>query len=184
MAITFSDKKVLILGAGVTGLAVARSLSKRGAQVSLADDLVTEVAGFTVAITNSFSAKNFDALVVSPGWKSDHILIIEAEKSGVEIWNEVDLAWKLRAELVPNQRWIALTGTNGKTTTVEMAAAMLREGGVSAIACGNVGTTVIESVESPEKYEVLVLELSSFQLHWLREATFVAVSILLINSNL
>ena len=178
MAITFSDKKVLILGAGVTGLAVARSLSKRGAQVSLADDLVTEVAGFTVAITNSFSAKNFDALVVSPGWKSDHFLIIEAEKSGVEIWNEVDLAWKLRAELAPNQRWIALTGTNGKTTTVEMAAAMLREGGVSAIACGNVGTTVIESVESPEKYEVLVLELSSFQLHWLREATFVAVSIL------
>jgi UDP-N-acetylmuramoylalanine--D-glutamate ligase len=59
-----------------------------------------------------------------------------------------------------------------------MAAAMLREGGVSAIACGNVGTTVIESVESPEKYEVLVLELSSFQLHWIREATFVAASIL------
>ena len=178
MAITFSDKKVLILGAGVTGLAVARSLVKRGAQVSLADDVITEVAGFNVAMTNTYSAINFDALVVSPGWKSDHFLIIEAEKSGVELWNEVDLAWKLRAELVPNQRWIALTGTNGKTTTVEMAAAMLRQGGVSAIACGNVGTTVIESVESLEKYEVLVLELSSFQLHWIREATFVAAAIL------
>ena len=178
MAITFSDKKVLILGAGVTGLAVASSLVKRGAQVSLADDVITEVAGFNVAMTNTYSAVNFDALVVSPGWKSDHFLIIEAEKSGVELWNEVDLAWKLRAELVPNQRWIALTGTNGKTTTVEMAAAMLRQGGVSAIACGNVGTTVIESVESPEKYEVLVLELSSFQLHWIREATFVAAAIL------
>ena len=178
MAITFSDKKVLILGAGVTGLAVARSLVKRGARVSLADDVITEVAGFNVAMTNTYSAVNFDALVVSPGWKSDHFLIIEAEKSGVELWNEVDLAWKLRAELVPNQRWIALTGTNGKTTTVEMAAAMLRQGGVSAIACGNVGTTVIESVESLEKYEVLVLELSSFQLHWIREATFVAAAIL------
>jgi UDP-N-acetylmuramoylalanine--D-glutamate ligase len=178
MAITFSDKKVLILGAGVTGLAVARSLVKRGALVSLADDVITEVAGFNVAMTNTYSAVNFDALVVSPGWKSDHFLIIEAEKSGVELWNEVDLAWKLRAELVPNQRWIALTGTNGKTTTVEMAAAMLRQGGVSAIACGNVGTTVIESVESPEKYEVLVLELSSFQLHWIQEATFVAAAIL------
>lgn len=178
MAITFSAKKVLILGAGVTGLAVARSLAKRGAQVSLADDVVTKVEGFSVAFTNLYSALNFDALVVSPGWKSDHHLIIEAEKSGVGLWNEVDLAWQLRAELVPNQRWIALTGTNGKTTTVEMAAAMLREGGVSAIACGNVGTTVIESVESPEKYAVLVLELSSFQLHWIREATFVAVSIL------
>ena len=178
MSTIFSDKKILILGAGVTGLAVARSLSKRGAQVSLADDAVTEVDGFSVAITNSYSAVNFDALVISPGWKSDHNLILEAQKSGVALWNEVDLAWKLRAELVPNQRWIALTGTNGKTTTVEMAAAMLRAGGVSAIACGNVGTTVIESVESPEKYEVLVLELSSFQLHWIREATFVAVSIL------
>ena len=178
MSTIFTDKKILILGAGVTGLAVARSLSKRGALVSLADDAVTEVDGFSLANTNSYSAVNFDALVISPGWKSDHNLILEAQKSGVALWNEVDLAWKLRAELVPNQRWIALTGTNGKTTTVEMAAAMLREGGVSAIACGNVGTTVIESVESPEKYEVLVLELSSFQLHWIREATFVAASIL------
>jgi UDP-N-acetylmuramoylalanine--D-glutamate ligase len=178
MAITFSDKKVLILGAGVTGVAVARALSKRGAKVSLADDAVTEVTGFSVSPTDKFSASEFDALVVSPGWKSDHKLITDAEKSGVELWNEVDLAWKLRAELVPNQRWIALTGTNGKTTTVEMAAAMLREGGISAVACGNVGTTVIESVESSEKYDVLVLELSSFQLHWIREATFEAAAIL------
>ena len=78
MANSFSDKKVLILGAGVTGLAVARSLSKRGAQVSLADDVVTEVEGFSVAITNSYSAENFDALVISPGWKSDHQLITDA----------------------------------------------------------------------------------------------------------
>jgi len=178
MAITFSDKKVLILGAGVTGVAVARALSKRGAEVCLADDVVTEVTGFSVSPTNQFSVSEFDALVVSPGWKSDHKLIADAEKSGVQLWNEVDLAWQLRAELVPNQRWIALTGTNGKTTTVEMAAAMLREGGISAVACGNVGTTAIESVESPEKYEVLVLELSSFQLHWIREATFEAAAIL------
>jgi len=178
MAITFSDKKVLILGAGVTGVAVARALSKRGAEVCLADDVVTEVTGFSVSPTDRISVSEFDALVISPGWKSDHKLIADAEKSGVQLWNEVDLAWQLRAELVPNQRWIALTGTNGKTTTVEMAAAMLREGGVSAVACGNVGTTVIESVESPEKYEVLVLELSSFQLHWIREATFEAAAIL------
>lgn len=178
MANTFIDKKILILGAGVTGLAVARSLAKRGAQISLADDVVSEVAGFIVAPTNLYSAVNFDSLVVSPGWKSDHKLIIEAENSGVQLLNEVDLAWQLRAELVPSQRWIALTGTNGKTTTVEMVAAMLRAGGISAIACGNVGTTVIESVESAEKFEVLVLELSSFQLHWIREARFEAASIL------
>ena len=178
MAINFSGKKVLILGAGVTGLAVANSIAKRGAEISLADDQVSQVAGFSVAPSNSYKAANFDLIVVSPGWKADHPLIVEAQSCGIKLLNEVDLAWQLRGELVPNQRWIALTGTNGKTTTVEMTAAMLREGGISAIACGNVGTTVIESVESPEKYDVLVLELSSFQLHWMREASFVATAIL------
>jgi len=178
MAINFSGKKVLILGAGVTGLAVANSIAKRGAEISLADDQVSQVAGFKVAPSNSYKAANFDLLVVSPGWKADHPLIDEAQSNGIQLLNEVDLAWQLRGELVPNQRWIALTGTNGKTTTVEMTAAMLREGGISAIACGNVGTTVIESVENPEKYDVLVLELSSFQLHWMREASFVAAAIL------
>jgi UDP-N-acetylmuramoylalanine--D-glutamate ligase len=178
MASNFAGKKILILGAGVTGIAVANSLSRRGAAIHLADDQVTEVSEFSVAATNSFKATDFDGVVVSPGWKADHALITEAQKHGVPLLNEVDLAWQLRGELVPSQRWLALTGTNGKTTTVEMTAAMLRAGGVSAIACGNVGTTVIESVESAEKYEVLVLELSSFQLHWIKEATFVAASIL------
>jgi UDP-N-acetylmuramoylalanine--D-glutamate ligase len=178
MAFNFSGKKVLILGAGVTGLAVARSLTSRGAQISLADDQVTEVSGFEVGPASSFKVRNFDSLVISPGWRADHPLIVEALSQGIELLNEVDLAWQLRGELVPNQRWIALTGTNGKTTTVEMAAAMLRAGGISAIACGNVGLTVIESVESPDKYEVLALELSSFQLHWMREASFVSVAIL------
>jgi len=178
MTINFSGSRILILGAGVTGLVVARSLSKRGALISIADDQISEVDGFDVAPSNSYDVKNFDAVMVSPGWKSNHSVISESISAGIKIMNEIDLAWSLRADLAPNQRWIALTGTNGKTTTVEMTAAMLREGGISAIACGNVGTTVLESVESSENYDVLVVELSSFQLHWLREATFVAVAIL------
>ncbi len=178
MTINFSSQRILVLGAGVTGLVVARSLSKRGALISIADDQVTAVDGFDVAPSKSFDVKNFDAVMVSPGWKPDHRLISDSITAGVKIMNEIDLAWALKMDLAPNQRWIALTGTNGKTTTVEMTAAMLREGGISAVACGNVGTTVLESVESSENYDVLVLELSSFQLHWLREATFVAVAIL------
>jgi UDP-N-acetylmuramoylalanine--D-glutamate ligase len=178
MTINFSGQRILILGAGVTGLVVARSLSKRGALISIADDQVSAVDGFDVALSKTFDVKNFDAVMVSPGWKPDHPLVTESIAAGVKIMNEVDLAWALKMDLAPNQRWIALTGTNGKTTTVEMTAAMLREGGISAIACGNVGTTVLESVENSENYDVLVLELSSFQLHWLREATFVAVAIL------
>jgi len=178
MTINFSGQRILVLGAGVTGLVVARSLSKRGALISIADDQVSAVDGFDVALSKTFDVKNFDAVIVSPGWKPDHPLVNESIAAGVKIMNEVDLAWALKMDLAPNQRWIALTGTNGKTTTVEMTAAMLREGGISAIACGNVGTTVLESVENSENYDVLVLELSSFQLHWLREATFVAVAIL------
>ena len=178
MPINFSGQRILILGAGVTGLIVARSLSKRGALISIADDQISAVEGFEVDSSKSYDVKNFDAVMVSPGWKPDHPLIKDAISAGIKIMNEIDLAWTLRADLAPKQRWIALTGTNGKTSTVELTAAMLREGGISAVACGNVGTTVLESVESSENYDVLVLELSSFQLHWLREATFVAVAML------
>ena len=178
MAINLSGESVLILGAGVTGIAVARSLSAKGASILFADDQVETVEGFKVSKSDQVKVDGFSFVVISPGWKESHPLIVKAQAAGIRLVNEIDLAWSFRAELVPGQKWIALTGTNGKTTTVEMAAAMLRAGGVSAIACGNVGTTVIESVESPEKYEVLVLELSSFQLHWLREASFVAAAIL------
>lgn len=178
MAINLSGESVLILGAGVTGIAVARSLSAKGASILFADDQVETVEGFKVSKSDQIQVDGLSFIVISPGWKESHPLIAKAQASGIRLVNEIDLAWSFRAELVPGQKWIALTGTNGKTTTVEMAAAMLRAGGVSAIACGNVGTTVIESVESPEKYDVLVLELSSFQLHWLREASFVAAAIL------
>ena len=178
MALNLSGEKVLILGAGVTGIAVARSLSAKGGSILFADDQVESVEGFSVSKTDQISVEDFSFVVISPGWKETHPLIVKAQAAGIRLLNEIDLAWSFRAELVPGQKWIALTGTNGKTTTVEMAAAMLRADGVSAIACGNVGTTVIESVESNEKYEVLVLELSSFQLHWLKEASFVAAAIL------
>ena len=113
--------------------------------------------------------------MVSPGWREDHPLIVRAREAGLTIINEIDFAWSLKNQ---SQKWLALTGTNGKTSTVELAAEMLRRGGISAIACGNVGTTVIESVESTENFDYLVLELSSFQLHWAEDPTFVASAIL------
>ena len=178
MATNLTGSRVLVLGAGVTGIAVAKSLNVKGASVEFADDQVTEISGFKVFKPEQANVSDYEFIVVSPGWKESHPLIAKASTAGIRLVNEIDLAWSFRSELVPGQRWIALTGTNGKTTTVEMAAAMLREAGISAIACGNVGTTVIESVESSEKYEVLVLEISSFQLHWMREASFVAAAIL------
>ena len=168
-------KRILVAGAGVTGAACARALSKRGSVVTIVDEKVSALEGFSVISPASVDFANFDLLLVSPGWREDHPVVLAARKARIAIINEVDLAWSFKE---PGQKWIALTGTNGKTTTVELAAAMLRAGGLTALACGNVGTTVIETVESGENYDFLVLELSSFQLHWLEDAQFLSSAIL------
>ena len=84
---------------------------------------------------------------------------------GVPVWGEVELGWRLRDPASPAP-WLAVTGTNGKTTTVRMLEAMLRAAGLRAVACGNVGLPIVEAVMDPEPYDVLAVELSSFQLHW------------------
>jgi len=171
-------KKVLVLGAGVTGLASARALIARDVHVTIVDDTVITDVEFSILNPSEVIVSDFDFLLVSPGWKESHSLIQKAKAAQVVLLNEIDLAWAIKEERSPGQKWLALTGTNGKTTTVEMTAAALRAGGVHAVACGNVGKTVIECVDSVDSYDVLVLELSSFQLHWLQHAEFVASAIL------
>jgi UDP-N-acetylmuramoylalanine--D-glutamate ligase len=172
------DKRVLVLGAGVTGLTSARALIARDADVTIVDDTVTTDSEFSILKPSAVNVSDFDFVLISPGWKESHPLIQSAQAAQVIVLNEIDLAWAIKEERSPAQKWLALTGTNGKTTTVEMTAAALRAGGFHAVACGNVGKTVIECVESTESYDVLVLELSSFQLHWLKRAEFVASAIL------
>lgn len=178
MPLSFDGQRILILGAGVTGNAVARSLVKRGAAVSIADENPAVKSEHTVIDAKNVAIKDFDSVVVSPGWRQDHPLVVAALQAGLTLLNEVDLAWQIKSEMAPSQKWLALTGTNGKTTTVEMVAAMLKSGGLKARACGNVGETVIEVVDRSDAFDVLVLELSSFQLHWSKQAQFVACAIL------
>ncbi len=106
-----------------------------------------------------------DLVVTSPGWSPTAPLLAQAADRGVPIWGEVELAWRLRdpEHAAP---WLAVTGTNGKTTTVQMLEAMLRAGGLRTVACGNVGLPIVEAVMDPEPWDVLAVELSSFQLHW------------------
>jgi len=177
-SLDLQHKKILVLGAGVTGLASARALIARDAHVTIVDETVTTDSEFSILQPSAVTVSEFDFVLVSPGWKESHPLIQKAQAAQVALLNEIDLAWAIKEERSPGQKWLALTGTNGKTTTVEMTAAALRAGGVHAVACGNVGTTVIECVDSAESYDVLVLELSSFQLHWLERAEFVASAIL------
>ncbi|CAB4746885.1 MAG: UDP-N-acetylmuramoyl-L-alanine--D-glutamate ligase [Actinobacteria bacterium] len=178
MPLNFSKNRILILGGGVTGSALAHSLTRRGAIIGIADDKKIEDSSILTYLTEAVDISEWESVVVSPGWKPSHPLIQKFIAADVMITNEIDLAWQIKQEEAPHQRWFALTGTNGKTTTVEMAAAAMRAGGLHAMACGNVGDTVIDAVENKEKFDVLVLELSSFQIHWMKSAQFNASAVL------
>ncbi len=127
-----------------------------------------EVLGATVRLGEGATAtlpETTDLLVVSPGWRPDHPLLREATARHIPVWGEVELAWRLRdpEHAAP---WLAVTGTNGKTTTVQMLDHILRAAGLRSTAVGNVGRPVVEAVMDPEPYDVFAVELSSFQLHY------------------
>ena len=178
MSLNFHGQKILIAGGGVTGSSIASFLTSCGAVVEIADEDVKLQSKYPILKPENVVIEEFSAVVVSPGWNENHPLLRRAKSAGIELLNEIDIAWTLAQEVAPHQKWLALTGTNGKTTTVEMAAAMLQRAGLKAIACGNVGETVIDAVNRKEGFDYLILELSSFQLHWLRQAQFVSVAIL------
>jgi UDP-N-acetylmuramoylalanine--D-glutamate ligase len=170
--------RAVVAGIGASGFAAADALLGLGTQVTVLDERdgeaeadrarVLEILGATVRLgAGATDALPDDAelVVTSPGWRPTAPLLVAAAKSGVPVWGEVELAWRLRDPDRP-ARWLALTGTNGKTTTVGMLAEMLRASGLRAAAAGNVGYPVIEAVLHPEPYDVLALELSSYQLHW------------------
>ena len=106
-----------------------------------------------------------DLVVTSPGWKPTAPLLAQAAGRGIPVWGEVELAWRLRDPDAPAP-WLAVTGTNGKTTTVQMLQSILTAAGLRAVAVGNVGLPIVEAVMDPEPYDVLAVELSSFQLHY------------------
>jgi UDP-N-acetylmuramoylalanine--D-glutamate ligase len=176
--VTIAHARVLVLGGGVTGRSVAQVLSNMGAEISVYDENASSEFNFQRATLSDVSSINWAAVVVSPGWRPGHPIIADLRNREIPLLNEIDLAWEIKQQVAPGQKWLAVTGTNGKTSTVELTESILKAAGISAFACGNVGTPVIDAVVSEQKYEYLVLELSSFQLHWAESAEFVAGSIL------
>jgi len=170
--------QVLVLGGGVTGRSVAKVLSNLGADVSIYDESESSAFEFSRVTINELSNINWAAAVVSPGWRSVHPVIADLRNREIPLLNEIDVAWELKQQVAPEQKWLAVTGTNGKTTTVELTESIFKAAGLNAFACGNVGTPVIDAVTSEQNYDFLILELSSFQLHWSEQAEFVAGSIL------
>ncbi|RJL31238.1 UDP-N-acetylmuramoyl-L-alanine--D-glutamate ligase [Bailinhaonella thermotolerans] len=159
-----AGRRVLVAGLGVSGTAAARLLAERGAVVRAFDDRAdaAERARELGVEHATGLPDDTDLVVTSPGWRPDTPLLREARDRGVEVIGEVELAWRLRGPGAAP--WLALTGTNGKTTTVRMLTAMLTAAGHDAVAVGNVGTPIVDAVRKP--HDVLAVELSSFQLHW------------------
>ena len=165
-----ANQKIAVLGAGVTGTAVLDFLVTRGINADIFDEKAPN-AKRTVE-------DSYDLAIVSPGWRLDNPLVVALQSVGCELLSEIDFAWKVKEELAPDQKWIALTGTNGKTTTIQMVQSIFDYSSLSGIACGNVGEPVISVLNSGDSYNYLALELSSFQLEWSQYAKYEAVALL------
>jgi UDP-N-acetylmuramoylalanine--D-glutamate ligase len=168
----------VVVGIGASGFAAADTLLHIGATVTVLAEsanerqrekaTLLEVLGADVRIgegATSALPDGVDLVVTSPGVPPTAPVLRAAGGRDVPVWGEVELAWRLRDADRPGE-WLCVTGTNGKTTTVQMLDTILRAGGVRSIACGNVGLPIVEAVMDPAPYAVYAVELSSFQLHY------------------
>jgi UDP-N-acetylmuramoylalanine--D-glutamate ligase len=171
---SFDGLRTVVAGAGVSGAAAARALRDRGAQVTVVDARGA-LDGFDVIDVDS-PPEGTELVVTSPGWRPDAPLLVAARALGIEVYGEVELAWRMRGENAAP--WLAVTGTNGKTTTVKMLASILTAAGLRTVAAGNVGLPLLDAVLADPPYDVLAVELSSFQLHWSSSVQPVAAAIL------
>ncbi|KSW29160.1 UDP-N-acetylmuramoyl-L-alanine--D-glutamate ligase [Cellulomonas sp. B6] len=176
----FDGRTVLVAGLGVSGRAAAQVLADRGAHVVTYDDRAPEADVRDVAALVADGLAGADLVVVSPGLPPHHALLVAARERDVPVWSEVELAWQVRVardgvgEPAP---WLAVTGTNGKTTTVGMLESILRAAGRHTAAVGNVGTPVVLAATDPT-LDVLAVELSSFQLHHTHSMSAQAAAVL------
>ena len=204
LASRLAGMRVFVNGLGITGPPVARLLAARGALVTAADgrddeanrQAAQELAGLGIPVTfteHPVLPPGTDLVITAPGFRPGSPLVAAAAAAGVPVIGDVELAWRLRPALPggtprggpggrppgpARQEWLGVTGTNGKTTTVLMLAAMLGAAGYRSIAAGNVGLPVIDAVTEPEPYPVMAVELSSFQLYWSRSVRPLAAVVL------
>jgi len=169
---------VTVAGIGVSGFAAADALQHLGAHVTVVDDrsddamqeqaTLLEILGVHVRLgpgSSQSMPEETQLVVTSPGWPPYSPLFGIAARRRIPIWGDVELAWRLRdPDNAPP--WLCITGTNGKTTTVQMLHAMLEADGLRSVAAGNVGVPMCEIVMDPHPFDVVAVELSSHQLHW------------------
>lgn len=176
-----SNKRLLVVGLGVTGSSVVQQLALLPSeqQPSLVETLDGKNLHATYSSADEIDFSRYDLVIASPGWTPTSDALLAAADAGVPIWSEVELAWQLRVSRADGSYapWIAVTGTNGKTTTVGMIESILKADGRNAVAVGNVGRPVIEVALDPS-VDAVALELSSFQLHFTHTLALEAAAVL------
>ena len=191
----YAGKTVVVLGLGLTGLSLARYLTRHGAQVKIADTrdvppnaaaLEDELAGVALE-TGPLAASTFagaDLIAISPGVPKDQPAIRDAVAHGVELAGDIELF----ARAIPaQQKVLAITGTNGKTTTTALTGELTRAAGLATIVAGNIGTAVLDALTAIEAGapwpDVFVLELSSYQLETTESLEPTAATVLNVTAN-
>lgn len=173
--------RVAVLGLGVAAFSSADTLAELGADVLVVADAPHEEraqlldvigarlhVGDLTVVPDAVTDFDPEVVVVSSGrYHPDHPILAWAAATSVPVISDVELAWRVRDKVEPAAEWICVTGTNGKTTTVELTAAFLAASGVRVAPCGNIGIPVLDAVRDPQGFDVLVVELSSYQLHWM-----------------
>lgn len=179
--------RAAVLGLSMTGFSVADTLAELGAEVLVLSESAEEEyerllpvigAGLELGSLAEVPAALVeflpDVVIASPGFAPSHPVIRWAQDAGIAIWGDIELAWRVRDKVLRRDGtpadWVLITGTNGKTTTTQLTASLLVEGGLRAAPCGNIGVPVLDAVRDPAGFDVLVVELSSHQLWYLGQS--------------
>ncbi len=156
---TLAGRRVLVLGVGIAGTSAA--------------EVTRELGGTAVTVDANGAADHrdvsevdlgsFDVVMASPGFAPHSDAVRACEAAGLEIWSEMEFAWRVRRPGIP---WVMVTGTNGKTTTTQMVGAIAAAGGLDVRVCGNMGIPVIHAAR--EESDLVAVEIASLQLHFAR----------------
>ena len=169
---SFAGKTVAVFGLGGSGLASCHALKAGGAEVIAGDDGADRLAeaakaGFVTADLRNESWSRFAALVLTPGapltHPAPHWTVFLAREAGVEVIGDIELFCRERQRHAPDAPFVAITGTNGKSTTTALIAHLTRVAGYDTQMGGNIGTAIL-SLEPPRKGRVHVIEMSSYQI--------------------
>jgi len=169
-------QRVVVLGLGISGMEAAKLLQDKGADVTVRDNAAGDAkvaaraealrsCGIGVELGAGIQATTrFDFCVLSPGINPNAPLVQALRQAGLPMFGELEVAYRFCACPI-----VGITGTNGKTTTTELVDAVLAAGGKRTLACGNIGTAFSTAVRKSEEIDVMVVEVSSFQLEHIVE---------------